>query len=466
MPRLTSRNLVVSVSGLLALATAWSCSSSPSSPAGSDGGGEGGGSGLDAAQDGPNDSSSRPESSAADGSPDAGVESGPAAPPHVVFLTSDGFTGDLVGAANALVADGGAPAPDGGGTYGASDWQSAADALCQHAARRASLPSGTYWALLSGHSGATPVDAFARLQDSDGPWALVDGTPVADTVAHLSTGVLWASIDVTESGNPRTFDATNPNFALAWAAGVSASDCNGWTAATTQDGGRLTGVAGSSRVVFNFYFDNVGGEKCTQALPLYCAQVGAGAGPLVKRSLPAGAKIAFTTSSVYHGDLAASFTADGGVVPDGGADAVHAAADAICNAEAAAGKAPGTYRAWVSSSTSDAKTYFAAHAMNGPWYRPDGILVAHAASNLSDANGIATQLVLGADGTFAGSAVPATATDATGAYDPTNNCSGFTTAASTSTMRAGRNAYKDVDWASSNYPTCDYSTFALYCFEQ
>jgi hypothetical protein len=378
-------------------------------------------------------------------------------------VTSAGFTGDLVGAANALVSDGGAPAPD-GGSYAASDWQAAADALCHHAATQASLPAGTYWALVSGNNGTTAVDPFARMSDSDGPWALVDGTPVANTVANLKQGDLWASIDMTESGTARTFVAASPGAALAWGAGVTSSDCNGWTAGTQLDGGPLTGVAGSYRFIWQFVRNNVGGEACTQALPLYCAQVGPGAGALVSRSVPAGGKLVFTTHASYPADFAANFTADGGSVPDGG-DAVHAAADAICNAEAA-GKVSGTFHAWVSSPAATASTYFASLSMNGPWYRPDGTLVATAASNLTDTNGISSQIALGPDGKFVGDALVATATTATGAYDSTNSCSAFTSNSSAGSVRSGRTAYKDVIWASNNFAACSSTSLALHCFEQ
>jgi hypothetical protein len=241
---------------------------------------------------GSQDTGSQASDSGTDSGLDGGVESGPPGPPHVVFVTSDAFTGDIVGAANALVSDGGAPAPD-GGSYGAADWQAAGDALCEHAAKRGGLPAGTYWSLLSGHNGSTAqVSAFTRMSDSDGPWALVDGTPVAATVFNLSKGNLWASIDRTESGAVRTFQPGDPGNALAWGSGVNTVDCNGWTAATTPDGGPVMGVAGSYRLIWQYYFNNVGGLTCTQALPLYCAQVGHGAGPLVKRSVPTGGKLA------------------------------------------------------------------------------------------------------------------------------------------------------------------------------
>jgi probable HAF family extracellular repeat protein len=374
------------------------------------------------------------------------------APPHLVFLTGDAFTGDLVGAANAL-----------GGAFPASEWQQAADALCQHAAEGARLPSGTYWALISGHDGALPVDAFDRLHDSDGPWALVDGTPVADTAADLSQGNMWASIDQTEYATSRSFSIYDPAAAIAWTGAVGdGPDCNGWTSTIAPDGNGLPGTAGEYRSIWNYYRGSYP-TPCSSKLPLYCAQVGPGAGPNLRRSVPGGGKVAFATSGVYHGDFAGAAT----VASAAGVDAVHAAADAICNAEAV-GRLTGNFRAWISSSGSSAAQYFQANSMTGPWYRPDGLEVAASTADLWDAstyvspNGTHAQIALGANGAFTGAEFVATATYSTGAY-ASDSCNAFTSTGTFYT-RGSFNAYKDNIWASRFLGGCD--SVALYCFEQ
>ena len=401
---------------------------------GAPGGGSGGGiGGVDAG------------AGATDGGVDGPDSGGPAAP-HIVFVTNDSFTGDLVGAANAL-----------GGAFAASDWRQAADTLCQQAAETASLPSGTYWALISGHDDATAVDAYDRLSDADGPWALVDGTPVADTVVDLVLGNLRASIDETEYGTSRSFSNFDPAAAIAWTGTAgNVADCDGWTATVAPGGAGLPGSVGEYRSIW-MYYRAAFTTPCSSTLPLYCAQVGPGAGANVQRAIPSGGKVVFATTAVYTGDFAAAATS------------VHAAADTICNDEAA-GKLTGTFRAWVSSSVTSARQYFANYSMTGPWYRPDGLEVAASVADLWDnaspsPNGTHAQISLGADGTFTGSEFVATATVSTGT-NAADNCNGFTSASTNSLYTRGSpNAWKDDIWGSRALESCG-SPLALYCFEQ
>jgi hypothetical protein len=461
--------IAASTGCLLALGGISSCGS-PSSSTSSDAAPDTGGPDVVIPLDSPDEPDTKMDVSAPDvtdagdasDATDGSQEASPGTP-HVVFVTNAGFTGDLVGAANALVADGGIPSRD--ASFAATDWQAAGDALCQHAAAQGGLPSGNYWALISGHEGANPVDAFARIQDSDGPWALVDGTPVADTVADLSQGNLRASIDETELGAQRSFSPFDPAAATVWT-GTSGADCNGWASASGPDGGFVPGKWGSYRTIWVDYL-GVGliDVPCTSSLPIYCAQVAPGAGPNVKSAVPSGGKVVFATTAAYHGDFAASWSAAG----DGGVDSIHGGADAICNAEAA-GKLTGTFRAWISSPAMSAADYFTANSMNGPWYRPDGIEVAASIANLYDPNvvpypnGPSSQIALLADGKFTGKEFVATATYSTGAY-ASDNCNGFTSTAQSLFTRGSPNSYKDDIWASRTLKACNTS-LAFYCFEQ
>lgn len=148
------RSLITSFQGFTGTADA---SASDGGGGLGDAGSDGGGGPGDAGSDG------------GGGPGDAGAD----APPHVIFITSKGYAGNLVKEADTLIEAGAFPGPD-GGAFGPGDGLAAGDALCQHAATRAGLP-GVFWALLNVISGA---DVFARLKDSDGPWALTDGTPV------------------------------------------------------------------------------------------------------------------------------------------------------------------------------------------------------------------------------------------------------------------------------------------------
>lgn len=73
-------------------------------------------------------------------------------------------------------------------------------------------------------------------------------------------------------------------------------------------------------------------------------------------TLPSTHKVVFLTSAVYNGNL-------GGL----------SGADAICNAHAAAGSLPGTYKAWLSTITASPSTRFT-HP-NVPYVLPDGTTV-------------------------------------------------------------------------------------------
>src|SRR5262249_26990919 len=156
-----------------------------------------------------------------------------------------------------------------------------------YAASRAGR-AGTFWALLTGPS---VDDAFKRVADADGPWALVDGTPVANTVAELKAGRIHASIDQTELGFSHSFDPGYPDSTFAWV-GAFGTDCEGWTATTADDGAAITGWVGSARSIGPYWHTTIP-LPCTRRFPVYCLQVGPGAGPNRVRQVPAGAKMAF-----------------------------------------------------------------------------------------------------------------------------------------------------------------------------
>src|SRR5215472_10550362 len=136
------------VAGLSAASVAfvYGCSSSSGGLASDDTPGPGGG-----------DASTTTDSTAKD--------SAPAAPPHLIFVTEEAFSGDLMSAANGSPDAGDGGASEAGATF--TDYRSAADSLCQKAAASAGK-TGNFIALLQ----ANGDDAFARIKDSDGPWAL------------------------------------------------------------------------------------------------------------------------------------------------------------------------------------------------------------------------------------------------------------------------------------------------------
>lgn len=88
--------------------------------------------------------------------------------PKILFVTSEGYTGDLVGEAGALL---GMPFANG---------LEAADAICQYHAALSRL-DGDFVAMLS----SSTVSAASRLTPTVGPYRTLGGVPIASSYAGL-----------------------------------------------------------------------------------------------------------------------------------------------------------------------------------------------------------------------------------------------------------------------------------------
>jgi hypothetical protein len=160
-----------------------------------------------------------------------------------------------------------------------------------------------------------------------------------------------------------------------------------------------------------------------------------------------------------------------GAAPDGGTDAVHVSADALCQSAAEDAGRGGTFRAWISSSGTSALEYLTSLGMNGPWYRPDGFLVAENRTALvtsAGSTGIAAHIVLKADGSFAAPGPPPLTIVWTGTAPDGSagvNCNDFTTASTTVDSRAGQTVAKHLVWSAVDIVSCD-TLQALFCFEE
>jgi len=155
--------------------------------------------------------------------------------PKLVFATSTLHTGDLGGLA--------------GG-----------DAICNAAATAASLP-GTYLAWLGDGSDA-PASRFTK----GAPYALVNGTPVAEHFLDLADGTLLNPIDRDESGSAVT--ASTPWTGVA-PDGTSSpgADCLNWSSAS----GGFTGATGST-TTSGTGWTQTGPDFCDTPQRLYCFQ--------------------------------------------------------------------------------------------------------------------------------------------------------------------------------------------------
>lgn len=114
-------------------------------------------------------------------------------------------------------------------TTGNTGGLTGADAICQQRAIAGGL-SGTYKAWLSGGG----VAAKNRITQSTIPYALPNGTKVADNFADLTDGTLDAAIAVTELGTTIFAYVYTGTTATGDA---SSNDCLGWTSTAITGGG-------------------------------------------------------------------------------------------------------------------------------------------------------------------------------------------------------------------------------------
>jgi hypothetical protein len=372
---------------------------------------------------------------------------------HVIFVSSRAYTGNMVAEANAL-ANAGAPGWE-WGSFGSGQGIPAADALCRYHARGAGL-SGDFIAVLSAMDSQ---DSFARVADSDGPWALPNGTPVADHVSELSLGQLRHPVDLDERGVRTTSDWT-------WAGGWPDWNCSLWASASATDGGVLQGSNGVTDSIGYYFFDG-SWDDCRAKFPIFCLQVGTGGGANVYPQLPANGKMAFVTAPRVA-NFALTYAMGLGM-PSQAPLLAHEAADALCGAEAAAAGKRGVFRAWISTGAMGAGVYFTSHQMDGPWFRSDGLEIASNLAELTSADGIRVQIALRASGEFAADLmqVVMSGDDGTGQLGVAN-CRDFTSRLATDKTTRGRTAYRGARWASygsTTTSTCD-QLMPIYCFEE
>ena len=308
-----------------------------------------------------------------------------------------------------------------------------ADEICTARAGEAGLP-GTYVAWLSTAGTSAP----SRLAGARG-WVRPDGRPVFDTVAELSTGILWYPLDRDEQGRAvRTTSsagvlvATGTNMDGSY----SGEDCAGYTSTGvgSVEGGRAD--VGTRNWTQGF------GIGCDQPIRLYCL----GIDHATPVSLSSGtARGAFLLST-------ASFSHNTGV----------AGADAACQGEATSSGLSGTYRALLASTGSSPISRF--QTGGAPWARVDGVLLAESAEAFAVGQFLAPLEVTAGGmrplpGMFAttGAASPSTA------GDDTTTCQAWTRASSTTTRAIA--STNSVEVFSTQTTNC-VNPSQLYCLEQ
>lgn len=136
-------------------------------------------------------------------------------------------------------------------------------------------------------------------------------------------------------------------------------------------------------------------------------------------------------------------------------------ADTICNNLAKAAKLTGTFKAWISTATSDPNTTF--NKMTG-WCLVDGTLIATSWTDLRDGK-IGLPINLTEKGKKVSSGYVWTGTLTSGYKDPIRHCDSFTDGTSNKTGMVGKLDRNDLHWTSSRFETCDRA-YPIYCFEQ
>ena len=358
--------------------------------------------------------------SAATGGGSATTGGGTASASLRIFTTSTGFTGNLQAiAATATGLEGG-------------------HRLCQVVADTRRL-GGTWKAWLSSNS----VSAVSQFTAA-GPWGLNggDGGIVFANVAALRGQGPMLPLERDEDGN--SLSAYSVWTGTTVDGGTSGDTCADWSSTTAS------GSYGTTSDLSSGWTHSASGA-CTDRRALYCFEQA--------KTLPDGgtsyaplgpAKRLFVTSAGYTGNLQSA---------DGGATGLLGG-DAICNAVATGATLGGTWRAFLSSSTTRAIDRL---TFGGPWtlVGGDGGIVFGSIGELAL---FSPRLPIDRDQT--GAQLPRyemwTGTTLGGGTSG-SNCSNWSSTAGLGTQ--GVNVDLNSGWVQTGDVSCTQQR-ALYCFEQ
>ena len=167
-------------------------------------------------------------------------------------------------------------------------------------------------------------------------------------------------------------------------------------------------------------------------------------------------KTVFVTSTDQNGDLK---TAGGGATGLEGADN-------ICNLRAQEAGLAGTYTAWLSDTTADAKDRVTQSAV--PYVRTDGVRVADNFGDLTDCfNPSCLQSAIDRDENKAISVSRplATSTNEDGTRRTERTCVDWTSSSAAQTGWAGESLHTGLRWTRSGFVDCRGRSLRLYCFQ-
>lgn len=349
----------------------------------------------------------------------------------------------------------------------------AADAICNLEASQAGLP-GTYIAWLSdstsdaycrvhGRTGKKATNCgLGALPVAAGPWVRADAarTPAAPAIDKLLAPARQTFFPVTYRADGVDVATTLPTLIFTGTddSGVlTGTACTDWT--STGGTGAMGDLAGGGTAWTDYGTD----PSCSTFGRLRCVETGSG--PALPSRHPVAPRRAFVTSVSGTGVLS--------TWPDAGGVTGISAADAICQARAryAGYTNAASFKAWAAYSSIYAVNRLSG---NGPWYRPDGILVASNKSDLIDGRLGAPLYQMETNAYAAGNAE--TGSVWTGAmysgyyYSTTYSCLSWSSTSYTSIV--GRTDIADYRWtaigSSSSFPTtqsCSAPDYRLYCLD-
>ena len=328
----------------------------------------------------------------------------------------------------------------------------AADKFCADAANAANLGGTTWRSWLATSPGTTNINAAAHVGASTTGWIRVDGLPFATSIADLTAGKVLHPPRLTEIGTDRSeFSAV-----LSAANGDGSYmgfNCSDWTSANV--GSLAVGTATATKETWSAGF-TVDGDPCSNYYPVYCFENDGGMNGVTVPAIPAGGRRAFLSKTTW--------TPGGGV----------AAADAVCQGDAAAAGLSNTSSFRALLTTSVAATDPTRFNLNGqPWYRLDGVqLVATAADLGVPAGGnMLTTLNVDAAGNYAGQIEVWTGSgQSPGSLTSTVNCGDWTSGSPSMmgwyVLANNLQPYQSQQlfWASQDDEGCNVA-LSVYCLE-
>jgi hypothetical protein len=343
------------------------------------------------------------------------------------------------------------------GTFAPSGGLAAADALCGREANAVGL-SGNYLALLS----TMTASAASRFGDvPDQTWVRLDGVALTAPGHTLFDGhPLAAPLNVTSRG--RYIDIGGENVFTGSdepsRASSAGQDCMGWQSSDAT----LSAVTsyGESNIR-SWWSSGILQPACGYPAHLYCLQhdegagggvpdggLGVDAGPGVPDAAPGlDATPSATPNYVFR---------TAGTYPT--QKRTFVLADAQCNAEAAYAGLPGSYRAWFSTSTTDARDRLT--GARG-WIRPDGVPFADTIDDIVNGR-ILSPINVDAFGNDPVWTLVMTGTTSTGIAATT--CHDWTDGPSDGTEGTiGETVATGTYWTSGDFGPCGHPS-VLYCF--